>query len=235
MLHDLGDLLPDRSGAEWPAEQPGATEHQQPAVPHQRARRLAGLADAGYLFDNVIVTTGTGPASPGCDVTIDKQADAGTVVAGGLMGYRMTAQNRGSAVARNVQVCDHIPRHTTFVRADHTLRRVGDQRCLAIQRLQPDQRVSVHLTLHVDASAPPGRLTNIADVTPGLPGLRPLAAVASDLPGPLVRPGSARRGAQGQAGQGRRESPREARSTELHRIASVARHRLSRPRTLEDA
>ena len=174
-------------------EQSGPPNNQKPpninSLQFRTSVAAPGLAaDAGYLFDNVTVTTGTGPASPGCDVTIDKQADAGTVVAGGLMGYRMTAQNRGSVVARNVQVCDHIPRHTTFVRADHALRRVGDERCLAIQRLQPDQRVSVHLTLHVDASAPPGRLTNIADVTPGLPGLRPIAAVASDLPGPLVRP-----------------------------------------------
>jgi uncharacterized repeat protein (TIGR01451 family) len=151
----------------------------------------AGLAQSGgYLFDNVSVTTGTGPVSPGCDVTIDKQADAGAVNAGGLMGYRITAQNHGSAVARNVQVCDHIPRHTTFVRADHALRRVGDERCLVISRLQPDQRVSVHLTLRVDASAPPGRLTNIADVTPGVPGVRPPPAVASDLPRPLARPGA---------------------------------------------
>ena len=50
------------------------------------------------------------PCSPGCDVTIDKQADAATVSAGGLVGYRITARNRGSTVARNLRVCDHIPR-----------------------------------------------------------------------------------------------------------------------------
>jgi uncharacterized repeat protein (TIGR01451 family) len=147
-------------------------------------------AGGGYLFDNVTVTTGTGPAPPGCDVTIDKQADANTVSAGGLMGYRITAQNRGRTVARNVQVCDHIPRHTTFVRANRELGSLGRLRCLVVPRLQPDQRVSVHLTLRVDASAPPGGLTNIADVTPGVPGVRPPPAVASDLPGSLARPGA---------------------------------------------
>lgn len=153
-------------------------------------RPPAGFATAGYLFDNVTVTTGTGPATPGCDVTIDKQADAPTVTAGGLEGYTITARNRGSVVARNVQVCDHIPRHTTFVRADRELRSVGRQRCLVIPRLQPDQKASVHLTVRVDAFAPPGRLTNIADVTPGVLGLRPPPAVAADLPGSLVRAGA---------------------------------------------
>ena len=156
-----------------------------------------GFANAGYLFDNVTVTTGTGPASPGCDVTIDKQADAPTVRAGGLEGYSITARNRGSAVARNVQVCDHIPRRTTFVRADHKLRRVGRERCLAIPRLAPGQRVSVHLDLRVDANAPPGTLANIADITPGVPGLPRPPALGSDLPGPVAAAGTRAAGSRG--------------------------------------
>ncbi len=129
-------------------------------------------------------------------MTIDKQADASTVRAGGLMGYRITVQNRGSAVARNVQVCDHIPRQTTFVRADRKLALVGRERCLEIARLSPGQHVSVHLDLHVDANAPLGTLANIADVTPGVPGCPapPLPpALASDLPGSRRGSGRARR------------------------------------------
>jgi uncharacterized repeat protein (TIGR01451 family) len=157
----------------------------------------AGFATAGYLFDNVTVTTGTGPASPGCDVTIDKQADAPTVSAGGLEGYSITVRNLGSTVARNLRVCDHIPRRTTFVRADRKLARVGRQRCLAIPRLSPGQRVSVHLELRVDANAPPGTKTNIADVTPGVPGLLPLPpALGSDLPGPVAAAGTRAAGAR---------------------------------------
>ena len=141
----------------------------------------------GYLFDNVTVTTGTGPVPPGCDVTIDKQADAPTVRAGGLEGYSITARNRGSTVARNLRVCDHLPPHTTFVRADHKLTRVGRQRCLVIPSLSPNQHVSVHLDLRVDANAPPGTLANIADITPGVPALALLPAVlGSDLPGPVA-------------------------------------------------
>jgi uncharacterized repeat protein (TIGR01451 family) len=152
-----------------------------------------GFATAGYLFDNVTVTTGTGPASPGCDVTIDKQADAPTVRAAGLAGYRITARNHGSTVARNVRVCDHIPRRMTFVRADRRLARLGRARCLLIARLAPGQSVSFHIDLRVDANAPPGTKTNIADVTPGVPGLQlpPLpAAVGSDLPGPVAAAGA---------------------------------------------
>jgi len=148
------------------------------------------LAESGgYLFDNVTVTTGTGSASPGCDVTIDKQADASTVRAGGLVGYRITAQNRGRAVARNVRVCDRIPRRTTFVRADRRLQRVGHGRCLVIPSLRPGQRERVHVVLRVDADHPLGTLTNIADVRPGLPGTSPPPGV--DLP---VVPGAPARG-----------------------------------------
>ena len=107
--------------------------------------------NAGYLFDNVTVTTGTGPDSPGCDVTLDKQADATTVTAGGLANYTLTARNRGRAVARNVRVCDRIPRGTTFVRADRKLQRVGRDRCFVIPSLRPGQRESVEVVLRVDA------------------------------------------------------------------------------------
>jgi uncharacterized repeat protein (TIGR01451 family) len=176
------------------SEQSGAPNFNKPpninSLQFRASQPTFHLTNAGYLFDNVTVTTGTGPASPGCDVTIDKQADTSTVSAGGLEGYRITARNRGRAVARNLRICDRIPRRTTFVRADRKLRRVGRQRCFVIPRLRPGQRVSVHLTLRVDASAPPGRLTNIADVTPGVPGLRPPPALAPDLPGTPAPPGA---------------------------------------------
>jgi uncharacterized repeat protein (TIGR01451 family) len=120
--------------------------------------------DAGYLFDNVTVTTGTGPASSDCDVTIDKEADAPTVTAGGRAGYRITVRNRGDVVARNLQACDRVPRGMTFVRADRSLRRIGRKRCLVIPSLAPGQRSSVHLTLQVAADTPQGRIANLADV-----------------------------------------------------------------------
>ena len=138
----------------------------------------------GYLFDNVTVTTGTGPASPGCDVTIDKQADAPTATAGGLAGYQITARNRGHLAARNLLVCDQIPREMTFVSANRTLRRIGRRRCLMVPHLRPGQSAGFHIDLRVAADAPPGSLANIANITPGEPpGLPPLASLPlPDLP-----------------------------------------------------
>ena len=175
---------PEQSGPPNNSEPPNINSLQfRTSVPSPPGFATSG----GYLFDNVTVTTGTGPASPGCDVTIDKQADTATVRAGGLEGYSITVRNHGSTVARNLRACDHIPRGMTFVRADRKLARVGRQRCLAIPRLSPGQGVSVHLDLRVDANAPPGTLANIADITPGITQTSLEVPPAGELPGPAVR------------------------------------------------
>jgi uncharacterized repeat protein (TIGR01451 family) len=148
---------------------------------------IPSLVGGGFLFDNVTTTTapGTGPAD--CDTPIDKQADTATVEAGGLAGYQITLRNRGTTVARNLQVCDRIARRTTFVRADRKLARLGRARCLLIPRLAPGQRVSFHIDVRVDATAPPGPLANIADVTPlPPPGSLRQRLLEVDLPRPLA-------------------------------------------------
>jgi uncharacterized repeat protein (TIGR01451 family) len=137
------------------------------------------LLGGGYLFDDVTTTTANGRGPAGCDLPVDKEADAPTVNAGGHVGYRITVRNRGRAVARNVRVCDRVPRRMTFVSADRKLRRLGRMRCLVIPRLLPGQSVSFHIVLQVDADAPPGTMDNIADVIPGTP-----AAPGSPGPGP---------------------------------------------------
>lgn len=149
-----------------------------------------GLLGGGYLFDNVTTTTAAETGPPTCDVPIDKEADARTVSAGGRIGYRITVRNRGSATARNLQVCDRIPRRMTFVSADRALRRVGSRRCLVIARLAPGQRVRFRLVLRAAANAPQANVTNVADVTPvdpqspASPTAPPTspAAPAADLP-----------------------------------------------------
>jgi uncharacterized repeat protein (TIGR01451 family) len=149
------------------------------------------LAGNGYLFDNVSITPSDGPGPPGCDEVIDKKADQQTVRPGGLAGYQITVRNRGSGSDRNVQVCDRVPRRMTFVRADRKLRRVGERRCLVIPRLRPGQRVGLHVEFRVDPSAPPGRVANIADVTPGVePPGPPTAPVADPAPGLPAAPGA---------------------------------------------
>jgi uncharacterized repeat protein (TIGR01451 family) len=126
----------------------------------------AALLGRGYLFDNVSITPSGGPGPPGCDTPIEKTADSPTVTAGGRAGYQITVRNRGRLPARNLRVCDQIPRGMTFISADRKLLRIGRQRCLVIPRLRPGQRVSVHLVLQVNANAAPGTLSNTAEVTP---------------------------------------------------------------------
>jgi uncharacterized repeat protein (TIGR01451 family) len=142
------------------------------------------LAGGGYLFDNVTVTTANGPGPAGCDLVIDKDADARTVSTGGLAGYRITVRNRGRAVARNVRVCDRIPHGLTFVSADRQLRRLGRQRCLLIPLLRPGQPVSFHIVLQVDADAPQGTVTNVAEITPSPPAAR---VADPDVPAAIVK------------------------------------------------
>ena len=148
---------------------------------------IPSLVGGGFLFDNVTTTTAPGVGPPTCDTPVDKQADTATVRAGGLAGFQITVRNRGSTVARNLRACDRIPRRATFVRADRKLARLGRARCLLIPRLAPGQRVGFHIDLRVDASAPPGTLANIADVTPVPPaGSLRERLLEVDLPGPLA-------------------------------------------------
>ena len=167
--------------------------HSQPVPISDRLLFLSGnkhgdipsLAGGGYLFDNVTVTTAKGAGPPTCDLPIEKHADVSTVSPGGRVGYRITVRNRGRLSARNVQVCDRIPREMTFVSADRKLRRLGSRRCLLIPRLAAGQRVSFHLVLHVNAHAPPGTEENIVEEIPGVkpPGSLPLPPPALvDLP-----------------------------------------------------
>ena len=154
VLHDLGELLPGLSGTGKPPngnKPPNINSLQfRSSVP-----RRSIVPDGGYLFDNVTVTTGTGPDSPGCDVTIDKQADASTVLPAASRATRSPPATAAVPVARNVQVCDRIPRGMTFVRADRKLQRVGRKRCLVIP--QPRARPTRERPRHAPRRCGPRR------------------------------------------------------------------------------
>jgi uncharacterized repeat protein (TIGR01451 family) len=105
-------------------------------------------------------------ASGGC-ATIDKTADSRTVTAGGLAGYRIKVANRSRHTARDLWICDRMPRHMTFVRATRRLRVFRRMRCLVIARLLPHHGTSFHLTLRVASNAPNGAETNTGEVIPG--------------------------------------------------------------------
>jgi uncharacterized repeat protein (TIGR01451 family) len=146
---------------------------------------VPSLVGGGYLFDNVTTTTANGPGPAGCDTPVEKTADSPTVRAGGRAGYQITVRNRGRVAARNLRVCDHVPRRMRFVSGDRRLRHIGRQRCLMIRLLRPRERVSFHLVLQVDADTPPGMVPNIADIIHGTPGL----PVGSE-PGTPTAPGA---------------------------------------------
>jgi uncharacterized repeat protein (TIGR01451 family) len=146
--------------------------------------------EAGYLFFGPTRQSGDGPGPPEPDVEIDKTASVRTVRSGGLVRYTITVRNRGRAVARNILVCDRIPRRVTFVRADRRLRRIGRRRCLAINSLAAGRRRTFHLTARVNRNAPAGRIINRTDeaemplgpTAPGPPARDP------DIPGRITRP-----------------------------------------------
>ena len=114
-------------------------------------------------------------APDGCPA-VDKEADSPTVTAGGLAGYRITVTNRSRRhTARNLWICDRIPRNMTFVRATRRLRVFRGMRCLVIARLLPRRSTSFHLTLRVASNANATE-TNAAEVIPGppeTPGTKP--------------------------------------------------------------
>jgi uncharacterized repeat protein (TIGR01451 family) len=108
-------------------------------------------------------------APDGCPA-VDKEADSPTVTAGGLAGYRITVTNGSRRhTARNLWICDRIPRNMTFVRATRRLRVFRRMRCLVIARLLPRRSTSFHLTLRVASNANATE-TNAAEVIPGAPG-----------------------------------------------------------------
>jgi uncharacterized repeat protein (TIGR01451 family) len=107
-------------------------------------------------------------APDGCP-TMDKEADSPMVTPGGLAGYRITVTNRSRRhIARNLWICDRIPRNMTFVRATRRLLVFRRMRCLVIARLLPRRSTSFHLTLRVGPNAN-GTETNTAEVIPGPP------------------------------------------------------------------
>jgi uncharacterized repeat protein (TIGR01451 family) len=156
-----------------------------------RTGNVDTLVGGGYLFDNVSTSTSNGPGPASCDVPIEKQADRRTVHPGGRVGYRITVRNRGRVSERNLPVCDHIPRETTFVSASRRLSRLGRRRCLLIPRVKPGQRESFRLVLRVNANAKPGVLDNSTDETPVQPPEEPPAVtVPPPTTGPDLPPGA---------------------------------------------
>lgn len=106
------------------------------------------------------------PGKPIADVarlTVRKTASRRTVTAGRTLKYRLTVRNRGRAAAKNVRVCDLLPRGLSLVtRGKGKLR--GGKLCWTIKRLAPGKSVSRSFTARIDRSVTRKSLVNRASV-----------------------------------------------------------------------
>lgn len=99
-------------------------------------------------------------------LTITKKANVTAQKVGGLVVYTIAVTNRGSAPARNVQICDTVPVGMSFVSASAGSRKLSGRRCWTISSLSGGATAHVRITLRVTFNASP-TITNIALVTAG--------------------------------------------------------------------
>jgi uncharacterized repeat protein (TIGR01451 family) len=132
---------------------------------------LATSTGSGRVFVDLDSERAACPVTvtAGPDPIIDKNPDSPTATPGGLIGFRVTAWNRGRVTGRHLGVCDLPPRQLVFVRAGRRLKRIGKRLCLTIPRLRPSARFSFHLTFRVARNAPVGTIINDGELTPGPP------------------------------------------------------------------
>lgn len=92
--------------------------------------RVVAPADSGTVRTCTIINRGQ-PR-----LVLTKRPTKRTVGAGETVDIHITVQNRGRGDARNVRVCDRLPKHFVFVRAGGAQFRKGDA-CWTFRRLQP--------------------------------------------------------------------------------------------------
>jgi large repetitive protein len=136
---------------------------------------VATATEAGALRNGVTVLPSTGggdagdvaseTASSGPSVTIRKRGNRRTVRPGAQVRFTLTATARGRGIARQVRVCDALPRGMTVVDRGGAQRQAPGRRwCWTIASLAAGRSRSVHLTVRVSASS--GRtVTNLAVLT----------------------------------------------------------------------
>jgi uncharacterized repeat protein (TIGR01451 family) len=96
-------------------------------------------------------------------VTLSKSVNARAAAMGDTLTYTLRLRNRGPSTARNVRLCDRLPRALLLRRAPGG-RRAGPRRaCWTIRRLARARRVSRRVVARVTSSVRP-RLRNVATV-----------------------------------------------------------------------
>ena len=124
-----------------------------------------GIADA-TPDANSNVTVDFGITRGRTRITITKRANVTAQRVGGLVVYTIAVTNRGTAPARNVQICDTLPVGMSFVSASEGSRKLSGRRCWTISTLSAGTTARMRITLRVTVNASP-TITNIALVTAG--------------------------------------------------------------------
>ncbi|WP_320669424.1 Ig-like domain-containing protein [Patulibacter defluvii] len=105
------------------------------------------------------------PAGPKPKLRLTKTANAKRVTAGQRVKYTIKVRNDGKGAARNVVVCDILPRNVTVVaRGGGKLKR-GKLCFRTISSLAPGKAKSYRITVRIDRDAPKGSQVNRATAT----------------------------------------------------------------------
>ncbi|HMZ19967.1 MAG TPA: DUF11 domain-containing protein [Blastocatellia bacterium] len=115
-------------------------------------------------------STVTSPLQPTSDLSITKVADAGSIRAGDLVTYTITAKNNGPSDAANVVVTDPLPSGTTLDSATSTKGTCSGTATVTcnlgtLTAAAPDNTAVITLKLRVPFTYPPGPLTNLVSVS----------------------------------------------------------------------
>jgi uncharacterized repeat protein (TIGR01451 family) len=96
-------------------------------------------------------------------ITLSKSVNARAAEMGDRLTYTLRLRNRGPGTARNVRLCDRLPRGLLLRRAPGGRRAGRRTACWTIRRLARARRVSRRLVVRVTSSVRP-RLRNVATV-----------------------------------------------------------------------
>jgi uncharacterized repeat protein (TIGR01451 family) len=97
------------------------------------------------------------------DISIDKDSTTRRAVPGGVLRYRITVENRGTAPVRRLRVCDRFPRALEFVGATPKVTRVKGRRvCRTLRVLAAAGSRTLRLTFRLRAGVATDVVTNDA-------------------------------------------------------------------------
>jgi uncharacterized repeat protein (TIGR01451 family) len=96
-------------------------------------------------------------------IVINKSASKRRVRPGDVFGYRIKVRNKGDVAARNVVVCDPLPKYQHLLGTNPRADRSSDREaCWRLRRLGAGNSRTFRVTVQVDESSPPGKQKNVA-------------------------------------------------------------------------